>query len=421
MHLTGIYPEWWKGHRFKKPIRAWFGGVTNLTTRDVIQRKLMGSPGEIGTGWVPAERINKLVPSRGVSGAYDYALVKHSSGGMSFAGFKSYEQGREKWMADEIDLIHCDEEPPFAIWTEALARITATKGIIFSTFTPLKGMSEMVRGFYPHPDSHEKSLVRMELVDARHEDGTGHISDSEIAKILDRYPAHEKDARTKGIPILGSGLVYGEIPEEMIVEDPPELQAFWARISGLDLGGGDHPTAWTLLAHDRELDVLHLLHTYKGKDPRIAVHAAAINSVAPGVPVAWPHDAHTMDRGDGIKFADMYRRHGVAMLAEHAHWLDQSNPMSVEAGIAEIYNRMVEGRFKAAYMHTHFWDEFRLYHRVKGVVVKQFDDTLASIRYAVMMLRFARRVRQRGFPTHARSRYDPLAPRRMGGQERRVH
>ena len=43
-HLTGLYPDWWKGRRFRNPITAWAGGVSNETTRDIVQAELLGSP-----------------------------------------------------------------------------------------------------------------------------------------------------------------------------------------------------------------------------------------------------------------------------------------------------------------------------------------------------------------------------------------
>ena len=302
------------------------------------------------------------------------------------------------------------------IWTECLARVPETQGIILLTFTPLKGLSEVVRTFYPHPDSHEKAITRMELEDARHGDGSSHLADAEVENMKSRYPPYEREAREKGIPVLGSGLIYA-VPEAQLVEPPPEPGPFWARVGGLDLGGGEHPTAYTLLGHDRDVDCIHVLHTYKAVDPRIAVHAAAINSVAPGVPVAWPKDAHIRDRNDGMKYADIYRQHGTFMLRDHAQWEDGS--VSVEAGIAELLNRMVEGRFKCSYNHQHFWEEVRVYHRRNGVVNKQFDDTMDSLRYGVMMLRYAKRLREKQWPSHAVSRYDPLEPERNSA--RRMH
>jgi hypothetical protein len=36
------------------------------------------------------------------------------------------------------------------------------------------------------------------------------------------------------------------------------------------------------------------------------------------------------------------------------------------------------------------WEEFRLYHRRDGRVVKEGDDLMAATRYALMMLRWSR-------------------------------
>jgi phage terminase large subunit-like protein len=40
-----------------------------------------------------------------------------------------------------------DEEPPADIYTEGLTRTNATAGIVWLTFTPLLGMSDVVRSF----------------------------------------------------------------------------------------------------------------------------------------------------------------------------------------------------------------------------------------------------------------------------------
>src|SRR5256885_4964431 len=49
-----------------------------------------------------------------------------------------------------------DEEPPPEIYSEGLTRTNATGGIVTLTFTPLQGMSEVVRRFLhePSPDRH---------------------------------------------------------------------------------------------------------------------------------------------------------------------------------------------------------------------------------------------------------------------------
>jgi hypothetical protein len=63
---------------------------------------------------------------------------------------------------------------------------------------------------------------------------------------------------------------------------------------------------------------------------------------------------------------------------------------SVEAGIMELLDRMQGGRLKV-FEHLFEWfEEFRLYHRKDGKVVKQFDDLMDATRHVIMMLRFAR-------------------------------
>ena len=61
--------------------------------------------------------------------------------------FKSYEQGRAKWQGDTLNGVWFDEEPPIDIYVEGLTRTNATGGMVMLTFTPLKGMSEVVRMF----------------------------------------------------------------------------------------------------------------------------------------------------------------------------------------------------------------------------------------------------------------------------------
>jgi hypothetical protein len=45
MHATGRYPNWWKGKRFDRPTIGWIAGTTCETTRDTVQRILVGRPG----------------------------------------------------------------------------------------------------------------------------------------------------------------------------------------------------------------------------------------------------------------------------------------------------------------------------------------------------------------------------------------
>lgn len=156
-HLTGIYPEWWVGKRFERPIRAWAAGKTSETTRDIIQTALlgptktvMGYKGFAGTGLMPGRSIGGCTWKQGVSDLADIVRIKHEPTGLwSRLGFKSYNQGRDSFEGTAQHVILLDEEPPEDVYGECLIRTATTRGIIMLTFTPLEGVSKVVLEFMP--------------------------------------------------------------------------------------------------------------------------------------------------------------------------------------------------------------------------------------------------------------------------------
>ena len=103
---------------------------------------------------------------------------------------------------------------------------------------------------------------------------------------------------------------------------------------------------------------------------------------------SWPRDGkrETLE-GAGVALAEQYKVQGLNMLHEHAQFEDGS--VSVEAGIMAMLDRMRTGKLKVFKEHLDWWEEFRLYHRKDGKVVKEGDDLLCATRYALMMLRYA--------------------------------
>lgn len=151
MHLTGRYIDGWPGRRYDRPIHMWAGSDTGETTRDTVQTNLIGPPAvesDWGTAAIPGDCIGRVTRRQGVADAIDTVQVKHVTGGWSLLGFKSYDQKRQKWQGTKKDVIWLDEEPPMDIYMEALTRTNAVDdGMIYLTFTPLLGMSEVVRMF----------------------------------------------------------------------------------------------------------------------------------------------------------------------------------------------------------------------------------------------------------------------------------
>lgn len=382
MHLTGRYPDWWKGRRFNYAIRCMVGSESAELTRKGVQRLLVGPPElreEWGTGAIPHDALRDTSMKQGVPDAISSAVVKHVCGEDSVIQFNSYDQGRGKWQADTVDLVWMDEEPPQSIYSEALTRTNATGGSVFVTFTPLLGMSEVVKRFLLEKPA-GTTIVNMTIDDVEH------YTPEQRAAIIASYPEHEREARTKGIPILGSGRVF-PIAEEAIKVTAFPIPPHWSRIVGLDFGI-DHPTAAVWLAWDRDTDTIYVTDAYRVRDASIAIHAAGIKARGDWVPVAWPHDGLQRDKGSGEQLADQYRAQGLAMLRQRATFEDGSN--GVEAGISEMLTRMQTMRFKV-FAHLNDWfEEFRLYHRKDGLVVKDGDDLLSATRYALMMRRHAK-------------------------------
>jgi phage terminase large subunit-like protein len=387
-HLTGEYPPDWKGRRFDRPTKGWIAGETSLVVRDVQQKKLCGEPGVdelFGTGMIPKDLFtDKPSLARGVTDAYDTIQVRHKSGGISVARFKSYEQGRTKFQGESIDWGWADEEPPQDVYAEFLTRTVATAGMCFMTFTPLKGPTSVVLRFLDEP-SPDRGYVSMTIEDALH------ISPEERVRIIAGYLPHEREARARGAPMLGSGRIFLS-PEDSITEEPiGYIPAHWRKIWGIDFGIG-HPFAAALILWDMDNDVIHVHHTYRVKDALPIQHAAAMKMIGAAVPVAWPRDG-TERRDDGKPLSDHYKRNGLTMLSEHATWPDGS--VSTEAGILEMDEREKSGRLKYARHLSDLLEERRNYHRVAdgtGKIVKERDDLLSAVRIALMMKRFGRAV-----------------------------
>jgi phage terminase large subunit-like protein len=382
-HLTGRYPEWWPGRRWNRPVKMWVGGEGGLLVRDGPQKKLFGEPGvdELkGTGFVPLADILDVTMTRGVADAYDTVQIQHYNAqgqkdGVSILKFKSYDQGRTKWQSDTIDILWCDEEPPADIYSEGLARFSATGGMCYMTFTPLKGMSNVAMLFLGKNTEPTRGHVTMTIEDAEH------IKPEDREAIIKAYPAHERDARSKGIPMLGEGRIF-QYAADSITEAPLEyVPLHWTKLWGIDFGIG-HPFAAVLSYWDRDNDVIHIAHTIRVSDQLPIMHAAAMKPIGANVPVAWPQDGTARSKSDGKPLHTIYRAQGLLMLGTHATFPDGSN--STEAGILEMSERMATGRLKVAAHLADWFDEFHMYHRKDGLIVKEHDDIMSATRIAVM-------------------------------------
>ena len=388
-HLTGLYPDWWQGWRLNYPNKGTVCGVINDKTRDVCQAELFGEPGmpdSFGTGAIPKHLIGEVTRKPGVPNAYDSVNIKHVSGGWSKVFFGAYAQDIMSLMATRMDWTWGDEEPPVEVHSQFMRSILATKGFLFYSFTPEKGMTNLVYNFQ------EDLKDNMSVVHATWDDA-GHFDDPEYRKeVEESFPEHEREMRRKGIPMMGSGLIW-PVKEEDIRIKARQLPRHWPRLCAVDFGS-DHPFAAVWSAWDRDTDTIYIYDCFRESRNTIATNASALKSRGAWIPVVWPHDMNQEDPRSSKTYAKLFQEEGCNMRPDHF-----TNPplpgqtkgdIGVEAGIQAIYDRMKMGTFKV-FDHLDLWfNEFRSYHRgTDGKIVKLRDDLMAATRYNAMSIRYA--------------------------------
>ena len=371
LHLTGEYPDWWVGHRFDEPVNVWAAGDTAKTVRDILQEKLLGRPGAHGTGMIPGHLILDTSVKQGIPNAIESIWVRHRSGGLSVLVLKSYDQRREAFQGTAQHVIWLDEEPPEDILTESTLRTAKTNdfpgGIVMLTFTPLQGVTPLVMSFLPGGDFTVRTGGNVVFCDW---DEVPHLSDEEKADLIASIPPYQRDARTKGIPSLGSGAIY-QVPESDIRIKDFEIPSHWPRGYALDTGWEWTAAVWGAL--DREAQVLYLYSVYKRGQAEPAIHAQTIHARGDWIPGVG--DAAAINLKDGQQFLEIYRRLGLDLeLADKA----------VEVGIQETWELLSGGRLKVFESCSQWFEEFRLYRRDdKGRIVKQNDHLMDCTRYLV--------------------------------------
>jgi phage terminase large subunit-like protein len=377
-HLTGLYPHWWEGKRFDRPISAWAAGDTNKTVKEILQFKLLGKWGEFGTGLIPQDLIVKTTSKLGVSEAVDTIYVKHASGGVSEISLKSYDQRREAFQGTEKDLIWLDEEPPLDIYTECLTRTMDTTGtgekagIMMLTFTPLQGMSETVMSFLEGGEIKEGENGSKLVVMAGWDD-VPHLSKEAKEQLLKSIPPFQRDARSKGIPQLGAGAIY-PIPESEFLVDPFEIPVHWPRAYGLDVGWNRTAAVWA--ARDLENDIVYLYAEHYRGQAEPAIHANDIRVKGEWIPGVIDPAANGRGQKDGLQLMQSYLDLGLDL---------ETAFNGVESGIYEVWQRLSSGRLKVFRSMGNWLSEYRLYRRdEKGNVVKGFDHLMDANRYLIM-------------------------------------
>lgn len=387
-HCTGEYPKWWTGKVLRKPTTVWIVGESGALYRDSLQKLLFGNPGEeVGTGLLPLASKNNGVGiidwayMPGTPNGIGSCTIRHTKGHVVSIVVKTNEMSREQFQAAKVSLVVFDEEPREDIYVECLMRLMGAgtePGIAMLAFTPLKGLSNVVLRFLPNGqfpdrgcpiDDPERYICRVEWQDVPH------LSEQDKKDMLSEIPLNEQDARTKGIPTLGSGRVY-PTDEKFVFVPAFKIPDYWPRAYGYDFGW--HATAAVWVAQDPVTKVKYVYAEYKQGKVADYVHAQNVKAKGDWIPgVADPSGGGRRDDGT-LKIEYMTKVLGLKLIPGYN---------ALNTGIGSLVNDFESGQTKIFDHLEGLKKEYRLYkfdiHDPNKPARNQEDHELDALRYCL--------------------------------------
>ncbi len=269
-------------HPYRRNRENVFGWVVSLTSqvqRDVAQKKVLHYLRRDRIADIIMQSGRKDAPERGI---IDQIIVKNVFGGMSVIGFKSCDQGREKFQGSSLDFVWFDEEPPEDVYRECLMRVVDRSGDIFGTMTPLKGLTFLYDEIYLNKRQDPEIWYEfMEWAD------NPFLSKREVARLTLSMDEAELQSRRYGRFATREGLVYPEFDETKHVIEPFQVPAEWQDAISID-PGLRNPLSAHWYAVDFDGNVYAVAEHYcAGKD--VDYHARAIHEISDRL--GWKRDA----------------------------------------------------------------------------------------------------------------------------------
>ncbi len=404
--LRGIHP-------YRKNRKDAFGWAVSLSTqvqRDVAQAKILKY---LPRSWIAD--ITMLAGRRDspAGGVIDQIKIKNVFGGISTLGFKSCDQGREKFQGSSLDFVWFDEEPPRDIYEECLMRVMDKRGDIFGTMTPLKGKTFIYNEIY---------LNRKRNPEIWHEfmtwEDNPYLSKKEMKLLETALDGSALDARKFGKFSGGAGLVYPEFDESVHVIPPFDVPPEWQDCISIDPGLNNPLSAhWYCVDWDGNIYVV-AEHFASGKD--VDFHAQAIKSVSESI--GWKTDA----RGRVCALIDSAANQKTLsspksvseLFYERGILVNANVNKDVFSGIARVKCFLKKGNGEGdIYIFStcvNMIEEFKTYCWADGdTPVKRDDHCMDELRYYIMT---------RPRPAERAEELSPIAQdkrRRIKGKRRR--
>ena len=262
----GIHPY----RENRKGVHGWVVSVSYEVQRDVAQNKILHY---LNPEWI--EDVIMHTGSKGSpsTGIIDTIIVRNVFGGLSKIGFKSADQGREKFQGASLDFVWFDEEPPYDVYQECKMRVLDKKGDLFGTMTPLKGLTWVYDEIYLNKfNNKEVFYIQMEWAD------NPFLDKQEIEALSASLDKGTLDMRRYGNFSCASGLVYPEFNASIHVIEPFDVPKEWYDKISVD-PGLKNPLSAHFYCRDYDDNIYVIAEHYQsGKD--VAFHAKKIIDIA---------------------------------------------------------------------------------------------------------------------------------------------
>lgn len=371
-HLTGLYPKWFLGKRFRNPTVGILGCKSWEMVRDGLQAKLLGDVEE-GTGLIPKKAILKCVSAPGTPGAYSQIHIKHVTGGTSKLMFKTYDSRQTAWESMTVDFCFLDEEPPMEIYTEAAMRTLAKNGTIAIGFTPDSGLTETVLQFFKDGDF-TKGVKDGKFITMVGWDDVPHLSAERKQALLGTIPEYLREAKTKGIPYLGTGRVF-PFDIYQFLADPFPIPPNWIRWFGIDPGINNTAAVW--VAYDENSECYYVYDEYYSHDQLVPMHAVALKGKGDWINGVMDPFAGINRGNEGNRYIELFQKQGI-----HVELV--TNRGHIESGIEALKTLFISHKIKI-FSHCHkLINQLNIYHRDdRGKIAKTPNDLIDAFRYAI--------------------------------------
>lgn len=418
-HITGLYPPDWNGRKLEldRPGIFWCIGVSQDAVNGVLMKELLGVSDcrnltELGTGAIPKEYINSF--SMVKDGARCMQIrVKNINGFENTLHFFAATQNESVFMGASVDYCLLDEQFPneSELYAQCLTRTATTNGMISVTATPELGQSPLWLKFS------DDDSGRLHFQIATWDDAP-HLTEDAKAELLAGYPEYQREMRSKGVPVMGSGAVYpfneeeinASISFDVVERNPHAYKLLWCCDFGYSSSAEADPSVLMLLAYNMEQDCIYTLSewsskqdTFKNRLAHMPQHMASVIKASPYpyAPLIVPHDAKKQIDGLGTNVTRIseFKKYGINVLPGvfeipfqlTAGAMDApKHPRSLHWTINYINRLFSENKLKLDTKKLKgLMKEFRAYHwKENGNPIDKNNHHLDALRYGAVSIKY---------------------------------